>query len=205
MALAHLAAAGVPWGGDLPPVQACPVGERSVLEHQLDTGFACVPTSSVGRLFDAVASLAGVRHVVDYEAQAAIEFEALARGVAADDGTYDLTLAAGDADDEPLVADPSPLIRAVVEDVRAGVAAAVISCRFHGALAAFALDIAERARRRLSLDVVALTGGVFQNPVLLSLTTRQLRSAGFTVLCHRTVPPNDGGLALGQVLVGSTG
>jgi hydrogenase maturation protein HypF len=157
MALAHLAAAGVPWGGDLPPVQACPVGERSVLEHQLATGFACVPTSSVGRLFDAVASLAGVRQVVDYEAQAAIEFEALARGVAADDGTYHLTLAA------------------------------------------------ERARRRLSLDVVALTGGVFQNPVLLSLTTRQLRTAGFTVLCHRTVPPNDGGLALGQVLVGSTG
>ena len=84
MALAHLRAAGVEWSDDLPCVVACAAAERGVLDHQLATGFGCVPTSSMGRLFDAVSSLAGVRHVADYEAQAAIEFEGLSRGTAAD-------------------------------------------------------------------------------------------------------------------------
>jgi hydrogenase maturation protein HypF len=203
MALAHLAAAGVPWDGDLHPVQACPDVERRVLEHQLATGFGCAPTSSVGRLFDAVAALAGVRQVVDYEAQAAIELEGLARGVPDDGATYPLAPAGG-GDGEPLVADPSALVRAVVADVRAGVPAAVVGRRFHTTLAGFARDVARRAREALGLRTVALTGGVFQNALLLSQSRAVLHDDGFTVLCHRQVPPNDGGLALGQALVGST-
>jgi hydrogenase maturation protein HypF len=203
MALAHLAAAGLPWDDDLPPVRACPVAERTVLDHQLATGFGCTPTSSVGRLFDAVAALAGVRQVVDYEAQAAIELEGLARVVPDDGSTYPLGLASG-ADGEPLVADPSALVRAVVADVRAGAPAAVVGRRFHTTLAGLARDVARRAREALGLRTVALTGGVFQNALLLSQSRAALHDDGFAVLCHRQVPPNDGGLALGQVLVGST-
>ena len=80
MALSHLRSAGVDWDDDIPAVAACPTQERSVLAHQLETGLGCVPTSSMGRLFDAVSSLVGVRQTVDYEAEAAIELESLARG-----------------------------------------------------------------------------------------------------------------------------
>jgi hydrogenase maturation protein HypF len=204
MALAHLTAAGLPWDGDLAPVRACPDVERTVLAHQLTTGFGCTPTSSVGRLFDAVAALAGVRQVVDFEAQAAIELEGLARGAATEEGGPYPLQPTGGAAGEPFVADPSALVRAVVADVRAGVPAGVVGRRFHASLACFARDVARRAREALGLQTVALTGGVFQNALLLSQTRAALGEDRFTVLCHRQVPPNDGGLALGQVLVGST-
>jgi hydrogenase maturation protein HypF len=174
-----------------------------VLAHQVATGFGCAPTSSVGRLFDAVAALAGVRQVVDYEAQAAIEFEALAR-TEAEPRTYNMPIVTGPVG-AALVADPAPLIRAVAADVHAGAPAAGISRGFHSALVDYTRAIADRARRSVGLDTVALTGGVFQNALLLSACRRGLRADGFTVLCHRHVPPNDGGLALGQLLVGSSG
>lgn len=205
MALAHLAAAGIDWDADLPPVAACPPAEREVLRHQVRTGFGCVPTSSVGRLFDAVASLAGVCQLVDYEAQAAIELEAAGRGATADETGYPLSPLARTDADGPWVADPSGLVRAVVADVRAGESAATVSRRFHAGLVGFARRAACSARDEAGLQTVALTGGVFQNATLLSATRRALRADGFTVLCHRLVPPNDGGLALGQVLVGAAG
>jgi hydrogenase maturation protein HypF len=205
MALAHLAAAGIGWDEDLPSVDACPAPERDVLAHQLATGFGCVATSSAGRLFDAVASLAGVRHVVDYEAQAAIELEALARQAEVTPGWYPLPLGRRGDDGDPLVADPAPLIRAVVADVRAGAAPGTVGRRFHATLVEFAREVAATARASAGLETVALTGGVFQNALLLSATRRALRADGFAVLCHRQVPPNDGGLALGQVLVGTRG
>lgn len=189
MALAHLHAAGVEWSEDLPCVQACPSPERRVLRHQLETGFGCVPTSSLGRMFDAVASLTGVRQVVDYEAQAAVELESLSRHV--DSDTYRFGPGF----------DPGPVIRAIVDDVLAGVDPAVVGARFHRAVADVVHSTAERSRSRIGDLPVVLTGGVFQNPTILSLCTDAL--ADFTVLVPRLLPANDGGLAFGQVLVGS--
>ncbi len=194
MALAHLHAAGVAWEEDLPCVAACPLTERKVLLHQLETGFNTVPTSSMGRLFDAVAALAGIRQTVTYEGQAAIEMEAL---VAAAEGaryTFELNDSSFDA---------APVMRAVVEDVRRGVPAHVIAGKFHHAVAGLMVGISIRLRQQFSINQVALSGGVFQNATLLALSAAQLQANGFEVLFHKLVPPNDGGLALGQVMVGA--
>ena len=192
MALAHLSAAGVPWSPDLPPVAVCPPAERALLARQLETGFGCVPTSSMGRLFDAVASLIGVCHLSGYEAEAAIRLEGRARDF-------------GDAEPYPDAgADPGPIIRGVAADVRAGVAPGRIAARFHATVAVLIADLAEDARQRTGLDVVALGGGVFQNTLLIAAAERALRERGFTVLRPRLLPPNDGGLALGQLVIGAT-
>ncbi|WP_405776201.1 carbamoyltransferase HypF [Streptomyces sp. NBC_00859] len=208
MALAHLRAAGIPWDDGLPSVRACPPRERDVLEHQLGTGFGCVPTSSMGRLFDAVASLAGVRHEAGYEAEAAMALEGLARAAGPDtagaDGRYTFKITpAGDGG--TAVADPAPVVRAVVSDVRAGVPAELVAARFHGAVAALTVALADLVRVRTGLGVVALGGGVFQNAVLLESVQRSLEASDFTVLRPRLLPPNDGGIALGQLLIAASG
>jgi hydrogenase maturation protein HypF len=202
MALSHLRAAGVAWTEDLPAVAACPPQERSVLSHQLDTGLGCVPTSSMGRLFDAVSSLLGVRHTVDYEAEAAIELESLARSYGGTVTPYAFGLHSAAAP-SAVVADAAPVIRAVVDDVRRGVPAAEVAARFHAGVAALVVELCTHERERSGLDVVALGGGVFANTVLLDAGVRLLEERGFTVLRPRLLPPNDGGIALGQILVGS--
>jgi hydrogenase maturation protein HypF len=208
MALAHLYAAGVDWDEAIPAVRACPERERDVLAHQFGTGFGCVPTSSMGRLFDAVASLAGVRHQVDYEAEAAVAWEGLARsagaGSAGSGGGYAFRIGLTEVG-EPAVADPGPVIRAVVADVRAGVRTELIAARFHASVAVLIADLAEVCRVQTGLDVVALGGGVFQNAVLLAEAQRTLTGRGFTVLRPRLLPPNDGGIALGQLLIAASG
>ncbi|WP_127500499.1 carbamoyltransferase HypF [Actinoplanes solisilvae] len=195
MALAHLHAAGVPWHRGLPPVAACPADERDLLDRQFTSGVGCVPTSSMGRLFDAVASLAGVRQTVEYEAEAAIVLEGVSRAAARED-PYRIEV-------ERELADPGPMIRRIAADVLAGVPAAVIGARFHAAVATLIADLAERARAQTGLDVVALGGGVFQNTLLVARAERLLREHGFTVLRPRLLPPNDGGIALGQIAIGS--
>ena len=200
MALAHLWAAGIAWDPDLLPVAACPPEERKVLAHQLETGLGCVPTSSMGRLFDAVSALAGVRQVVAYEAQAAIEFEGLSRGI--DCGTTAYAFGIDHRGPTTLV-DPAPVLQAVIRDRRADVPAGLIGARFHHAVAGLIVAIAEGERD--ASQTVALSGGVFQNAMLLRLALKGLRNKGFEVITHRRVPPNDGGIALGQLLVGNSG
>jgi hydrogenase maturation protein HypF len=196
MALAHLHAAGIAWDVDLPPVAACPPVERAALAHQLITGLGCAPTSSMGRLFDTVSSLIGIRHTVDFEAQAAIELESRARGV--DPGPeYAFAIVEG----TPLLIDPAPVLRALVADLRVEVPVDVAAARFHAAVVALVVELARRVRAERELSTVALSGGVFCNARLLARAAEALRADGFIVLRHRRVPPNDGGLALGQLVV----
>lgn len=198
MALAHLRTAGIGWDPDLPAVSACPPDERTALAHQIETGVGCVPTSSMGRLFDAVSSLVGVRQVVDYEAQAAIELEGLCRGIDCEPGSYGFAL---DGPGTTVSIDPAPVIRAVVRDLRDGVPPSVIGARFHRAVAELVVDLA--CAHTDPSRPVALSGGVFQNGLLLDLTLNALNARGLHVITHRVVPPNDGGIALGQLLVGN--
>lgn len=197
MALAHLLAAGLPWDDGLPPVRACPDDERRVLRHQLGTGLHCVPTSSMGRLFDAVAALAGVRQRVDYEAQAAIELEGLARMVTDPPAPYAFSV---DETAAPALIEPAPVLRAIVADVARGVSAAVVGWRFHRAVADLVLRLADGTG-----SVVALSGGVFQNALLLRMVLEGFAARGTPVLTHHRVPPNDGGIALGQLMVANMG
>ncbi|MFB6435382.1 carbamoyltransferase HypF [Streptomyces sp. NPDC056411] len=206
MALSHLRAAGLDWAEDLPPVAACPPEERRLLARQLERDLNCVPTSSMGRLFDAVSSLAGICHRAGYEAQAAVELEAAALTADEDDGGYPFDLRAAPPGPRgpaaaDTVADPAPLLAAVVADVRAGTDPALIAARFHTAVAGLVRRCCGQARERTGLETVALTGGVFANSLLAEATAALLRRDGFTVLRHRRVPPNDGGLALGQIVV----
>ncbi|MEV0489913.1 carbamoyltransferase HypF [Streptomyces atratus] len=203
MALAHLYAAGIGRTEELPCTAACPPDEQRVLLRQLERNLNCVPTSSMGRLFDAVSSLAGVCHRAGYEAQAAVELEAAAVGAAMDLGPgYGFALRPADAGDgQPLIMDPSPVLAAVVDEVRAGTAPTLVAARFHAAVADLVFQVCVAAREQHGLHEVALTGGVFANALLSSLCARTLSENGFTVLRHREVPPNDGGLALGQLMV----
>ncbi|MFC1464938.1 MAG: carbamoyltransferase HypF [Candidatus Brachytrichaceae bacterium NZ_4S206] len=199
-ALAHLWAAGIPWDDDLPCVAACPPEERRVLRRQLERGLNCPPTSSMGRLFDAIAALIGVRQTVTYEAQAAIELEALCDEAEAGQYAWETTPA---PDGGALTLDPALLLWGIVADLRAGVARATIAAKAHNTIAKMIVWASDYARRQSGLNVVALSGGVFQNVALLRRTLPRLRAVGFEVLTHRAVPPNDGGLALGQAIVGA--
>jgi hydrogenase maturation protein HypF len=200
MALSHLWAAGLGWDDDLAPVRGCPAREQRILLRQLETGNGCAPTSSMGRLFDTVSSLADVRHVVAYEGQAAIELEGLSRNADQQGKRYAFAV---DSNRLPAIIDPGPVLAAIIDDQRAGVSAGVIGARFHRAVADLVVELA--GMEDTGGQPVALSGGVFQNAMLLHLVLEGLQAKGFRVITHRRVPPNDGGIALGQLLVGTAG
>ncbi len=173
--------------------------ERTNLRRMLERGLNSPLTSSAGRLFDGVAALAGVRHKVRFEGQAAMELE-FALPQEPGPSAYTLALvdspAAASGKAAPLILDWSLLVRALVEDLRRGVAAAEISMRFHNALVEAIVSVARRA----ALERVVLSGGCFQNRFLTERTIARLREEGFRPYWHQRVPPNDGGIALGQVV-----
>jgi hydrogenase maturation protein HypF len=202
--MAHLEAAGVPWEVDIASIRAADATELTAIAGMLRSGAGCTPTTSMGRLFDAVASILEVRQDVDHEGQAAMELEALAstRGGATgpDDWRFDVADEAGS-----IVLDAGPVVRAAVRAVRDGVPAAAASQAFHAAVGAAVEAAALRVRDTHGTGVVGLTGGVFQNARLSEDCRGRLMRQGFRVLVHELVPPNDGGLALGQVAVAAAG
>lgn len=195
VALALLRQARVDWNENLPPAAAGSQTERKILLKQFENNFNVVPTSSFGRLFDAVASLSGVRQTVTYEAQAAIEFESVLDSDVSD--AYEFNLIEG----EKIEIDCAPLIRQAAFDVLNGVPTGEISAKFHNAAANLILRLALLFRARENLNTVVLSGGCFQNVALLRASLNRLREYDFKVLTHRKVPPNDGGLALGQAVI----
>ncbi|MDB5392203.1 MAG: hypF [Planctomycetaceae bacterium] len=194
--------------------------QRRTIEQMVQRGFHSPFTSSVGRLFDAVAAIAGVRTEVAYEGQAAMQMEWLATDTAKD-GTYPFELMPEQT--VPIrwnafcnvpppqvlpefeltsdAIDTRPLIRAVVRDVRQHVSVDLIARRFHSTLTEIIVKVCHRIRTETQLQTVVLSGGVFLNAILTRDVCAELKFDGFRVFRHRLVPPGDGGLSLGQLAV----
>jgi hydrogenase maturation protein HypF len=180
---------------DLPPVHAYPPAERQILAHMLHSGLNAPLTSSVGRLFDGVAALIGLRQHVSFEGQAAMSLEWIVDTTVLD--AYPIDLAPHTRPDEAAILDWRPLIAAVLGDLRRGVERGVIAARFHNALVAAIVTVATD----VGAPRVALTGGCFLNRLLVERVSQRLTTCGFEVLIHRQVPPGDGGISLGQLAV----
>jgi hydrogenase maturation protein HypF len=174
----------------LPPLREFSPENLALLRRMLERGIQSPVTSSAGRLFDAVASLLGVRQIASFEGQAAMELEFLA--AAGIDASYPFE-ARGE---EPIVLDWGPTVGAILDDLEIGVGAEIISAKFHDTLVEMIVHVARVAGERR----VALSGGCFQNGVLLERAVRRLREESFEPVWHRDVPPNDGGISLGQII-----
>ncbi len=217
MAAAYLAAA---YGDaflnlDIPFVRQLDRSKWHTLSQMIARGINCPQTSSLGRLFDAIAALIGLRGEVLYEGQAAIELETLAVGTRciasapANDETHNngpqlypfAIQRQGVGESKSATLDVSPMIRAIVSDVQQGLPPSHIASRFHRTIAELLAAAACEARERTQLNSVALSGGVFQNRLLLETLIARLEEKGFQVYINRLVPPNDGGLSLGQLAV----
>jgi hydrogenase maturation protein HypF len=190
MACAWLVAAG---DEDPPPLPGVDPARWRAVTQMARTGTAAPPTTSAGRLFDAVAALCGIRKEVTYEGQAAAELEAACDTSHHD--TYDLPVTRS-----PIL-DARPLIRSVVDDVARGVDVSVVAARFHTSLAAATAEAVARIAGERGLGTAVLSGGVFQNRVLLEGVADRLERTGLRVLIPLRLPPNDGGISYGQAAV----
>jgi len=185
-------------GEDLDLLGGVPARRREGVRQLLQRGFLSPLATGAGRWFDAVAALCGFSGAVTYEGQAAAELEAAAS--AESDGPYAFRLETS-CPGVPFEIDLRPLVREIARDLRSGVRVPAISGRFHETLAAAVLESSREARRLTGLATVAFSGGCFQNRRLTERAKELLTADGFEVLLHRRVPPNDGGLALGQAAV----
>jgi hydrogenase maturation protein HypF len=195
MALSHLQDASAPHSLDLAPFREIESKRLSIVEDLISRRINTVQTSSCGRLFDAAASIIGLRQETNFEGQAAIELEQIATdGV---DEAYPFAI----DDSEPWQIDTRLVIDSIVADVKRNKPAAHISAFFHNAIAEMVVEVCRRIRSSDSLRSVCLSGGTFQNMYLLKRAVAGLRAAGFEVFVHAEIPPNDGGISLGQAVI----
>ena len=170
----------------------------SFILKMIERGINSPLASSTGRLFDAVSSILGLRDVVDYEAQAAIELEMIADYK--EEGVYGFEVF---EEEGVFIIDHGPIILDLVQDIDRQVAPSILSSRFHNTVADFTLDICKRIRDKEGVDKVVLSGGVFQNRYLLERVKTWLGQEDFIPILHSRVPPNDGGISLGQAVIAS--
>ncbi|MCU0916448.1 MAG: carbamoyltransferase HypF, partial [Planctomycetes bacterium] len=172
-------------------------GKMKLILEQIDRGINVVSTSSLGRVFDAIAALLGLGSRNHFDAQLPMALESLAQPGVDDFYRFDLSRTG----DGPLQLSLHRLITGVVGDLRSGREPSLISAKFHNTLAEALLTLARVARESTRLETVALSGGVFCNRFLTHRLIRHLRQEGFTILWNREVPSNDGGIALGQAAI----
>jgi hydrogenase maturation protein HypF len=173
--------------------------ERELVRKQVASNLNSPLTSSMGRLFDAVSAMAGICSTIDYEAQAAIGMEMAAYSASGEEGSYPFSLTGGDGYSTIMLHE---LIAAVLDDLqKGGVLSATMAMRFHNTVAAMTRDVCVKIRGESGLNSVALSGGCFQNRLLLTRVTGLLDKSGFDVLTHKDVPANDGGVSLGQAVI----
>jgi hydrogenase maturation protein HypF len=189
---------------DIPFIKQFDSSKWRVLAQMIAKSINSPPTSSLGRLFDAVAALIGLRSAVLYEGQAAIELEMLARQYEGSfhkeqSDMYPFTIRV--RDQMPATLDVAPMFRAIVRNLQQGVPNSHIAHRFHRSIAELLATVCFGAREQTGLHVVALSGGVFQNRLLLERLVQRLEEMAFKVYINRRVPPNDGGISLGQLAV----
>ncbi|MBN1104004.1 MAG: carbamoyltransferase HypF [Deltaproteobacteria bacterium] len=184
---------------DLPFLRHVKEEEVALIRTQIRKGINSPMTSSAGRLFDAVSALIGIRGRIDYEAQAAVELETAVGDAVHDGRRYPFDIAIQGSQREIRL---GGLFTAVLQDLRDRVSRAEISLRFHHTAAAMISDMCRILSRETGIRRVVLSGGVFQNRLLLGLTRTYLRREGLEVITHRDVPTNDGGISLGQAVIG---
>jgi hydrogenase maturation protein HypF len=187
--------------GDLFPMSAFSGSEMSVLAQMLRKGINSPWTSSAGRLFDAVASLCGSRQVMNFEGQAAMELEFAIESDRTEE-SYPFRVAEQASSDPTrpcLIIDWEPPLRAILQNVRDSIPLARISAKFHNTLVEVILEVARRSAEQR----IVLTGGCFQNKYLLERVVQKLSAEGFRPYWHQRIPPNDGGIALGQIVAAS--
>ena len=175
--------------------------ETEIIARQIERKLNTPLTSSMGRLFDAVSALAGIRDEIDYEGQAAVELEMAAYNEDLKDNQgYPCPIIAKGEMKIVLLAD---LLTAITEELTRGVSAGKISLKFHNTIARMTAEMCRQLADETGIDRVALSGGVFQNRLLLRKTVKLLEDSGFQVFTHRQVPCNDGGISLGQAVIAS--
>jgi hydrogenase maturation protein HypF len=180
---------------DLPVLREAGVDKVRLMVEMAAKGLNSPLTSSLGRLFDGVAAICGLRSRVNYEGQAAMELEMAAAD--RNDHAYEYAVVEG----PPWRILPAPIVRGVAADVAKGITASAISVKFHNTLIRMFSDLCERVRTQSRLNRIVLSGGVFQNARLLTGLIPALSARGFEVYSQRLVPTNDGGIALGQAVV----